>query len=130
MPKQAALAACMSLIGVSASVADNRSECTDPIRVAGINMRQMVPCGLVGKGIDVITAYQIIQGAFTPHFIPLMLATSPRIVGEFVRALGIGGRNTQKITDALTAIHAAAGKPAVLLFLDQRLKHGQKDRRA
>lgn len=70
-------------------------------KIAGVNMRSFVPKGLVGRGIDVITAYQILQGAFSAKFLPMLLATSPRIVGEFVRALGYSATKSAQILKAV-----------------------------
>ena len=76
-------------------------------KIAGVNMSPLVPRGLVGKGIDVGTAWAVLQGAFSAKFLPMLLATSPRVVGEFVNGLGIGARKTQVIQDALRAVHAS-----------------------
>ncbi len=73
-------------------------------KIAGANMQSFVPKGLVGRGIDVITAYQLLQGAFSAKFLPMLLATSPRVVGEFVRALGIGASKTKSIIDAVNRL--------------------------
>lgn len=76
-------------------------------KIAGVNMSPLVPRGLVGKGIDVGTAWAVLQGAFSAKFLPMLLATSPRVVGEFVNGLGVGARKTQVIQDALRAVHAS-----------------------
>jgi hypothetical protein len=73
-------------------------------KIAGTNMQSFVPKGLVGKGIDVVTAYQLLRGAFSVKFLPMLLSTSPRIVGEFVRALGLGAEKTTKIMGAINKL--------------------------
>lgn len=82
-------------------------------KIAGVNMSPLVPRGLVGKGIDVGTAWAVLQGAFSAKFLPMLLATSPRVVGEFVNGLGIAARKTQVIQDALRAVHASRLLPLV-----------------
>jgi hypothetical protein len=73
-------------------------------KIAGINMSPLVPKGMVGRGIDVGAAYAVLAHAFNPQFLPMLLSTSPRVVGEFINALGLGARNTKIIRDALTTV--------------------------
>lgn len=70
-------------------------------KIAGTNMQSFIPKGLVGKGADIGALYAGLRGVFTPQFIPLLLSTSPRIVGEFVRALGIGAEKTKAVLSAI-----------------------------
>lgn len=69
-------------------------------KIAGINMQSLIPKGLIGKGIDV----GLLLHFFDPKFIPVMLSTSPRIVGEFVRALGMGAEKTKAVLNAINNI--------------------------
>src|SRR5437773_10529017 len=34
-------------------------------KIAGVNMQSLIPKGLVGRGIDVATAYQVLHTAFS-----------------------------------------------------------------
>jgi len=69
-------------------------------KIAGLNMQSLIPKGLVGKGIDV----GLLLHFFDPKFIPVLLSTSPRIVGEFVRALGMGVEKTKVILDTINKL--------------------------
>lgn len=66
-------------------------------KIAGMNMQTFFPKSLIGKGIDVGLLYHF----FDPSFIPVFLSTSPRLMGEFVRALGLGADKTSAILNTL-----------------------------
>src|SRR4029077_17695994 len=70
-------------------------------QIAGINMKSYVPRGLVGKGTDIGAAFAIIGHFFQPQYIPMLLATSPRVVGEFVRTLGMTSAKTSAVMNAI-----------------------------
>lgn len=76
-------------------------------KIAGINMQSWVPRGLVGKGADVMAAYSFLAHSFNPQYIPVLLMTSPRVVGEFVRAMGVGADKAGKVIDALNTVAPA-----------------------
>jgi hypothetical protein len=75
--------------------------------IAGINMSSAIPKGLVGKGADIGAAFAVLGHFFNPHYIPMLLATSPRVVGEFVHALGYSRNAASAIIGALNKV---AGK--------------------
>ncbi len=80
---------------------------TDPTfmsKVAGSNMSSWIPRGLVGRGIDVSAGLGALAHVFNPSIIPALLATSPRIIGEFVRAMGIGKAQVVPILDAVNKL--------------------------
>ncbi len=82
-------------------------EKTDPTlmnKIAGTNLSSWMPKGLVGKFADWGTIIGILTGHFNPQIIPLMLSTSPRIVGEFVRALGWSANKTNIVLNAINKI--------------------------
>lgn len=88
--------------------------------IGGSNMSSLVPKGLVGRGIDVTTAYQMLSNTFEPRYIPMLLATSPRIVGEFVNALGVSARAAKPILTAIkVAANAGSGAAATSAVLPQ-----------
>lgn len=70
-------------------------------QIAGTNMQSYIPKGLVGKGMDVSAALGLLAHSFSPEIIPALLTTSPRIVGEFVHALGLGVGKTAEIIRAI-----------------------------
>lgn len=70
-------------------------------KIAGINLSPWMPRGLVGRATDAGAALGALTGFFNPQLIPFLLATSPRVVGEFARAAGIA---TNKINEILNSI--------------------------
>lgn len=77
-------------------------------QVAGYSAEQLIPRGLVGKvaaGSAGVLAY------VNPKFWPLLVASSPRAVGEFLKVYGKGLREIQKTSPAtLRAMGYASGK--------------------
>jgi len=84
-------------------------EKTDPSlmdKIAGSNLSSWVPRGLVGRGADVLSALQILTHGINPSMISVFLGTSPRIVGEFMRATGMASSKISQITGALKKLGA------------------------
>src|SRR3990167_2887016 len=94
-------------------------------KIAGVNLQSYIPSGLIGRGVDVGAAFQIINGIFNAKFIPLILATSPRIVGEFVQALGYSASKAKTVIDAVNKL--APRSPA--LFLESTARQSQERER-
>lgn len=85
---------------------------TDPTfmaKVSGTNMSSWIPKGLVGKGIDVSAGLGALSHFFNPAIIPALLGTSPRIVAEFVRALGLGVGQVEPILNAINQMKIPKG---------------------
>lgn len=80
-------------------------------QIAGTNMQSFVPKGLVGRGTDVYAAFALLGHFFQPQYIPMLLSTSPRVVGEFVRTLGMSKNAVSAIVGAVNkgAAKAATG---------------------
>jgi hypothetical protein len=76
-------------------------------KIAGTNMQSLIPKGMVGKGLDIGAAFAVLGHFFNPTYIPMLLATSPRVVGEFVRATGIG---TDHASAIMKAVNSVGGK--------------------
>lgn len=74
-------------------------------QIAGANMSSYIPKGLM-KYADISAGAGILGHFVQPQFIPMFLATSPRIVGEFLNATGMG-------KEAITAIVNAVQKYGV-----------------
>lgn len=64
-------------------------------QAAGTMLNQLVAKGLIGRGTEVGAATAVIAGLFSPKVLFGLLATSPRIVGEFVNALGFSSAKTK-----------------------------------
>lgn len=54
-------------------------------KIAGHNMRQVIPSGTIGKFFGAGELYAL--SVFHPTLIPIMIANSPRAIGEFIFAL-------------------------------------------
>lgn len=72
-------------------------------KIAGVNMKSFIPRGMVGKGLDIGAIYGLFKGILSVKAIPLILSTSPRVVGEFVRTLGIGAKYANKLSEMINA---------------------------
>lgn len=70
-------------------------------KIAGINLSPWMPRGFIGRATDASAALGMLTGFFNPQLIPFLLATSPRVVGEFARAAGIA---TNKINQIINSI--------------------------
>lgn len=66
-------------------------------KIAGINLSPWMPRGLVGRATDAGAALGALTGLLNPQLIPFILATSPRVVGEFARAAGIASNKINEI---------------------------------
>jgi len=79
-------------------------------KIAGQRLSAITPRGLAGitaGGIGGITAVTAGAGGILP-LIGLAITTSPRIVGEFIRALGLGVQATNKLMDLLNKFSTPA----------------------
>jgi len=66
-------------------------------QIAGLEMRGTLPAGNVGRIMDFAALYRAIQTA-DPTLLFLMTFTSPRVVGEFLSALGSTTKAIGKVT--------------------------------
>lgn len=72
-------------------------------KIAGMNMKSLIPKGLVGKMSDVGAAFSALSGVLRPELIPAILTTSPRVVGEFVNGLGVSAKYAKPLIDLISA---------------------------
>lgn len=70
-------------------------------QVAGQQLSETLPRGLVGTYVAPIVAGGTIVGGVSPAILPSLLLASPRAVGEFARALGLGAAKTDALIDAI-----------------------------
>jgi hypothetical protein len=77
-------------------------------KIAGINMKSLVPKGLFGKGVDFMAITGLFGGILKPETIAIMLSSSPRIVGEFVHALGVSSNYATKLANFINKVAKAA----------------------
>ncbi len=76
--------------------------------IAGFNMSSLKPSGL-GGAIDMGAALALVSRIVSPEELVPLLSTSPRIVGEFVRALGVGATGVAKVMSAINALQTPEG---------------------
>jgi hypothetical protein len=69
--------------------------------VAGQQLSEALPRGLVGTYLAPVIAGGTIVGGVSPAILPSLLLASPRAVGEFARALGLGAAKTDALIDAI-----------------------------
>ena len=81
-------------------------------QIAGLNMSSAIPKGLVGKGADIGAAFALLGHYFDPKYIPMILATSPRVVGEFAHALGMTKNAVSAVVGAVNKVSAKAATGA------------------
>lgn len=85
-------------------------------QVAGYSMRSPIPLGLAGTG-PVILGEAALARYISPKFIPVLVASSPRVQGEFLRMFGKAMAETKRIAPVaarplgMTAIEQAALTP-------------------
>jgi hypothetical protein len=91
-------------------------------KIAGINMQSLIPKGLVGRGADMAAIFGALSHVFNPQFIPTILATSPRLMGEFVNSLGVGARYAEPLTNFLTKV---VSNPAIVQGVTAQLNKKQ-----
>lgn len=72
-------------------------------KIAGVNMQRLFPKGLSGK-LDIGAGLAVLTHFVSPEFALALLTTSPRIVGEFVRALGLSAEKTAAIMSVVNKI--------------------------
>jgi hypothetical protein len=64
-----------------------------PAEVAGYLAQQWLPAGMIGKGLATANAY---FGLVNPKMWPVLAASSPRVVGEFLNAYGKAANAVKK----------------------------------
>jgi len=83
-------------------------------QIAGISLNSYIPRGLIGRGLDIYSIASIARGFISPAVFMELVLTSPRIVGEFVRALGLSNKVVSQI---LSDINNFRINPTVAQFL-------------
>jgi hypothetical protein len=73
-------------------------------KIAGANLSSWMPQGLVGRFADFGAVVSALYGVVNPRYIPMMLMTSPRIVGEFLRTSGMATNKISTIINYLNKI--------------------------
>jgi hypothetical protein len=79
-------------------------------QVAGYAMSSAIPRGLVGKVAGGSAGYLVFVH---PKFWPVLAASSPRVMGEFLTAYGAAMRKMGKITGPLEKVGETIAKPEV-----------------
>lgn len=69
--------------------------------ISGQQLSEALPRGLVGTYLAPVVAGGAVAGGVSPALLPGLLLASPRAVGEFARALGLGAAKTDALIDAI-----------------------------
>jgi len=95
-------------------------------QIAGAVLNPFVPSGLIGRSIFAsgpISALFTGFSSVSPTLFSGLAFSSPRVVGEFIRALGLGSRYAENISKAVSKIYEAGGRTTTKsLFQLGRLK--------
>ena len=70
-------------------------------QVAGYAMRSPIPLGLAGTG-PVIIGEAALAKYISPKFIPILVASSPRVQGEFLRMFGKGMAEAKRLSPVVS----------------------------
>ena len=73
-------------------------------QAAGTQLNPLAARGLVGRGAEIGAVTSVLGGLLSPKILIGLLATSPRVVGEFVQALGYGSAKTKAILNAINKL--------------------------
>jgi len=85
-------------------------------KIAGSDMSQVLPGGLTGLIEKTGGVYALLSGHGLPALTALLTVASPRVVGEFINALGITSQVATKMFSGL-------GVPNAAFFVANALKH-------
>jgi len=90
----------------------NKSGMDIPGEVAGYIATQWIPRGIIGKGLAAGNIYAL--HFLNPKLWPILAASSPRIVGEFLSAYGKARKLAEPVTKVISKVAKNATKPEVL----------------
>lgn len=93
-------------------------------QIAGYNASQLIPRGLVGKLTAGSAAY---VSAINPKFWPILAASSPRVVGEFLSIYGKALTEIKGVSGAIGRIAAYAGTKAMDTAIPQDVMNYARD---
>ncbi len=83
-------------------------------QAAGLSLSPELARGLIGRGIEATGAYAIFNGLLHPATLPLLLASSPRLVGEFVHFLGVSSNEASQFAKIIGELKKFLTPAAVL----------------
>jgi len=72
--------------------------------IAGASLAGLPAKGLVGRGIQAGAGFSVLAGILSPQVLTSLLFTSPRVVGEFLQALGTTTTQTQSLLRVLNEL--------------------------
>lgn len=70
--------------------------------IAGQQLSEALPRGIFRQIAAGLGGISIVTGGLSPQLIPALVFASPRVAGEFVRALGIGANKASKVLEAIS----------------------------
>ncbi len=72
--------------------------------LSGSSLSSAIPRGLFGKGLDLLGLSLLLRGFIEPSVFIELASSSPRLVGEFVRALGLSARKTKALLNQINNV--------------------------
>lgn len=82
-------------------------------KMAGASFSPYFARGLRGQLVEGAAIFSAMQGLLTPKFIAVALATSPRLMGEFIKVLGATEEQASKFTQVLKLMKELAPAAAI-----------------
>ena len=83
-------------------------------QISGQQLSEVLPRGIFRQIAAGLTGTTIITGTASPAILPGLLFASPRVVGEFVRSLGIGARKAELILEAVNEARGLLIKAGII----------------
>jgi len=88
-------------------------------QIAGYTMRSPIPHGIAGSGPAIIGEVALAK-LVSPKFWPMLAASSPRLVGEFLHALGYSKKLADNIAKAIPPAIKKSGKEGMQRLIAQQ----------
>lgn len=83
-------------------------------QISGQQLSEVMPRGIFRQIAAGLTGTTVITGTASPALLPGLLLASPRVVGEFVRALGIGSRKADILIESISQARGLLIKAGII----------------
>lgn len=93
---------------------DQMTDSSTIAQISGQQLSELYPRGLFRQILAGGATVSAVTGSVTPAIIPSLVLASPRVVGEFARALGISASKTQALIDAVSGARGLLIKAGAL----------------
>lgn len=73
-------------------------------QISGLALSELTAKGLVGRNLQIGVGFSVFAGLLTPKVLISLIFTSPRVVGEFLQALGATTTQVERFLNALNEL--------------------------